>query len=110
MANRANNHSPHSQQPSGSGLQLGAHPGLLRNFQNSPSPGRGGLAGRRAAPKFNIRDIIGPDGGGGADGAGLARGVPPTEMPARRPPAATGSPFSNFNKIVYVPVSYVLFV
>ncbi|KAL5523707.1 WIS1 [Sanghuangporus baumii] len=106
MANRGNNQSPHSQHGSRSGnptLQPADHPGLLRNFQSSPAPNhgpRGGLAGRRAAPKFNIRDIIGPEGGGGADGAGLARGVPPQEVPVRRPPAVTGSPFSNFNKIV----------
>ncbi|EJD02889.1 kinase-like protein [Fomitiporia mediterranea MF3/22] len=108
MANRANQQSS-AANASGAVHQPAAHPGLLRNFQSSPPPpgsppsARSGLAARRTRPNFNIRDIIGPEGGGGASGAGLGQGVPLAardEMPVRRPPAGSGSPFSNFDKIV----------
>ncbi|KAH8119116.1 kinase-like domain-containing protein [Phellopilus nigrolimitatus] len=108
MANRASN----QQAPSPSGTHPAQHPGLLRTFQSSPAPtgqqggpalGRAGLAAKRNRPNFNIRDIIGPEGpggGGGASGAGLGAGVPQEDVPMRRAPPMSGSPFSNFDKIV----------
>lgn len=90
------------------------HPSLLRNFQSSPAPThgghgggltlgspRGGIGARRQGRNLNLRDIIG-DGGGGASGAGLGAGVPQQteDVPMRRDPPVSGSPFSNFDKIV----------
>ena len=102
MANRANQQSPGA----GAGPGSPSHPGLLRSFQSAPAGqggiGRGGLAAKRNRPNFNIHDIIGSDGGGGASGAGLGAGVPDSRELPRRPPAMAGSPFSNFDKIVYV--------
>lgn len=62
---------------------------------------RGGIGARRQGRNLNLRDIIG-DGGGGASGAGLGAGVPQQteDVPMRREPPVTGSPFSNFDKIV----------
>lgn len=101
MANRANQQSP------GAGAAASgttSHPGLLRTFQSAPAGpggiGRGGLAAKRNRPNFNIHDIIGPNGGGGASGAGLGAGVPDNRELPRRPNMG-GSPFSNFDKIVY---------
>lgn len=112
MANRANNQQA-SAPSSVSGTPQPTPPALLRNFHTTPATqpfiGRGGLAAKRNRPNFNIRDIIGPEGtGGGASNAGLGMGIPQSqreETPLRRPPAVTGSPFSNFDKIVYVLVT-----
>ncbi|PAV18757.1 kinase [Pyrrhoderma noxium] len=107
MANRANNQQA-SAPSSVSGTPQPTPPALLRNFHTTPATqpfiGRGGLAAKRNRPNFNIRDIIGPEGtGGGASNAGLGMGIPQSqreETPLRRPPPVTGSPFSNFDKIV----------
>ncbi|KAI5123048.1 hypothetical protein M0805_000483 [Coniferiporia weirii] len=106
MANRANNQQA-SAPPTASGAQSSTRPSLLHSFQSAPVPpmpatstlGRGGLAAKRQRPGFNIRDIIGD----GASGAGLGAGVPrpsQDDVPARKAPPVTGSPFSNFDKIV----------
>jgi mitogen-activated protein kinase kinase len=64
---------------------------------------RGGMSNRRMKPGFTLRDIdpsVFPTGG--AIGAGLGAGRPSISSDApRRPSAAnSGSPFSNFSKIV----------
>ena len=60
------------------------------------------MAARRARPNFSLRDIVPNDG---PSVAGLGAGRP--AIPPRKPPPAGnfGSPFSNFSKIVYVPLS-----
>ncbi|KAI0268744.1 kinase-like protein [Gloeopeniophorella convolvens] len=61
-----------------------------------------GMAVRRNKPGFKLSDITGEqEPGGGAAGAGLGAGVPTdAEWPPRRPAVASGTPFSNFGKIV----------
>jgi len=82
---------------------------------SSPAPNglrspMGGLAAKRARPGFKLSDITGdsdgrppPIGGGGVGGAGLGPGRPSLAdepMPGGRPPPPSGTPFSNFRKIV----------
>lgn len=62
--------------------------------------------GRRPKPSFKLNDIHGGSGvGGGAAGAGLGAGRPSLGADAltpKRPAHNFGTPFANFQKIVYV--------
>lgn len=127
MANRANQSQPQNSSPSSAPAAgpsssphapsppAAPHPSLLRGFQSAPSNphvARGGLAAKRRGMNFNLHDITGSDGmgvsGGGASGAGLGVGLPqPQEDVPMRRNNLTASPFSNFDKIVYV-LSYYL--
>ena len=86
-------------------------PGLPTPF-SAPRPGGpgplGGIAARRRPNSdLKLSHIIGaPPGGGGTSGAGLGAGRPQgnDDTPVRRP-NFTGTPFSNFDKIVYALIS-----
>ncbi|KAG1855698.1 hypothetical protein DFJ58DRAFT_348632 [Suillus subalutaceus] len=93
------------------------HPILQSSHTYSASPGsssaatrargRGGgvpAAGRRNRPAFKLSDIN-PETGGGAIGAGLGAGRP-SLAEARRGPSSFDTPFSNFNRIVCVSLSF----
>jgi hypothetical protein len=87
------------------------HPSLraANSFPLPTSRGRGGgMGGRRLKPNFKLSDIdagaIPSPTGGGASGAGLGMGRPSLGAdPPKRPSANSfKSPFSNFDKIVFV--------
>ncbi|KAG9081707.1 MAP kinase kinase Wis1 [Ceratobasidium sp. UAMH 11750] len=73
-------------------------------------PGRGGLSARRpGGPGLNLGQIDpslrdgpppGIGAGGGAAGAGLGQGNPNLRNDPPKRPGASGTPFSNFSKIV----------
>lgn len=73
--------------------------------RSSPRPSPG-VAGRRRGIGLRLGDITGA--GVGPSGAGLGAGRPSAlDAPLERPPLRRrdlGTPFSNFGKIVYVPV------
>lgn len=66
---------------------------------------------RRLRPNLNLRDIDPdlvpepvPSGGPGAAGLGAGRPSFPNDQPRRPDATEFASPFSNFSKIVYVPL------
>lgn len=83
------------------------HP-LVHQPQSFPQPssprGRGAPSStpaKRNRPSFKLSDIHG-DVGGGAIGAGLGAGRPSLAEASRRTSSTFDTPFSNFNKIVFV--------
>ena len=78
---------------------------VLHPANSFPKPQ--GMAARRARPNFSLRDIDPAFIPEGPVAAGLGAGRPSLfqEQPRRPPPAGNfGSPFSNFSKIVSVPL------
>ncbi|KAI0041603.1 kinase-like protein [Auriscalpium vulgare] len=73
--------------------------------RQTPSSSRApAMPGRRNKPGFKLSDITGEPSSGGAANAGLGAGAPsledgPSQWQPRRP-SPTGTPFSNFGKIV----------
>jgi mitogen-activated protein kinase kinase len=95
-------------------ISLGAPTSQLRTPSGGPplrpssvlSPG---MAARRNKPVFKLSDITGELGGDDAD-AGPGAAVPAdTDWPPRRSAAASSTPFANFGKIVYVPLTITTF-
>jgi hypothetical protein len=72
---------------------------------NRSAPSQINTAQRRRGINLKLSDIIGPPETGGASNAGLGLGVPAPRSPVRKvhaPSDTTGTPFSNFQKIVSV--------
>lgn len=64
---------------------------------------------KRNKPSFKLSDIN-PDATIGAANAGLGAGRPSLADAGRRAPSKFDTPFANFNKIVYVPTLFHVFL